>query len=362
MKILITGGHLTPALAIIEKLKKEDVYYVGRKYTFEGEKAISLEYQQITKLGIPFFELKTGRLQRRITKHTLVSLFKLPAGFLEAAKILKNTKPDVVLAFGSYVSVPVGIVAKFLSIPLVIHEQTLEAGLSNKILSKFADKICISWKSSEKYFPKAKIILTGNPIRKELMDLRKIKPEENLLYISGGSSGSHVINVLVEGVLEKLLKKFNIIHQTGDSKTYNDFDRLTSIKNNFDKKLSGNYTIAKFLDTKDAARIMARASLVVGRSGVNTVTELIFLEKPSFLIPLSFGQKQEQLKNAIFLKELGLSEFSLQESLTSQSFYENILLSMNNLDKFRLKEKVLIDNSAEKIINILQDVCKQKTS
>jgi UDP-N-acetylglucosamine--N-acetylmuramyl-(pentapeptide) pyrophosphoryl-undecaprenol N-acetylglucosamine transferase len=361
MKILITGGHLTPALAIIEKLKKEDVFYVGRKYTFEGEKAVSLEYQQIEKLGISFFELRTGRLQRKITKHTLISLFKLPPGFLRAYKIITQVKPDVVLTFGSYISVPVGVVAKLMGIPLVIHEQTLEAGLANRILSKFADKICISFKSSEKYFPKDKCILTGNPIREAVIAQKNTAPENNLLYISGGSGGSHVVNVLVEQVLEKLLRKFSIIHQTGDSKQYNDFERLSQLKKNLDKDLSDKYTVIKFLDTDSAARTIARANLVIGRSGINTVTELIFLNKPALLIPLSFSQKNEQLKNAQFLQSLGLAKVCVQEGLTADKFYESIQDVAENLKDYKLKQPILINNPSEKILEVLTSVCKKKT-
>jgi UDP-N-acetylglucosamine--N-acetylmuramyl-(pentapeptide) pyrophosphoryl-undecaprenol N-acetylglucosamine transferase len=360
MKILITGGHLTPALAIIEKLKKEDVFYVSRKYTFEGEKAVSLEYQQIEKLGIPFFELRTGRLQRKITKHTLISLFKLPPGFLRAYKIIKQVKPDIVLTFGSYISVPVGIVAKLMGISLVIHEQTLEAGLANRILSKFADKICISFESSEKYFPKAKCILTGNPIREAVTRQKNTKPEKNLLYISGGSGGSHVINVLVEQVLEKLLHMFTIIHQTGDSKQYNDFDRLSQLKKSLGQDLADRYEVIKFLDADLAASTMARASFIIGRSGINTVTELIFLNKPALLIPLSFSQKNEQLKNAQFLQKLGLAKICVQEGLTADKFYENILDIFTDLKNFKLEQSILIPDSSEKILEVLTSVCKKK--
>ena len=191
MKIVIVGGHLSPALAVIEKLKGEDVSYIGRKHVFEGDKALSLEYQEIEKLRLPFYVLLTGRLQRRFTKHTIPSLAKIPFGFFQSLAILRKIKPDVVLGFGSYLFLPVAAASKLLGIPVVMHEQTLEAGFSNKLISKFAKKVCISWKSSDSFFPKDKVILTGNPLREDIINIKKIKKTENkipLIYITGGGS------------------------------------------------------------------------------------------------------------------------------------------------------------------------------
>ena len=157
MRIVIVGGHLSPALAVIEKLKAEEVFYIGRKHAFEGDKAISAEYQEVEKLNIPFFTLNTGRLQRKFSKHTMPSLIKIPFGFVRSFAILKKIRPDVVLGFGSYMFLPVALASKLLNIPVIVHEQTLEAGVTNKLVAKFAKKVCISWESSKDYFPKEKI-------------------------------------------------------------------------------------------------------------------------------------------------------------------------------------------------------------
>jgi len=240
MKIVIIGGHLSPALAVIEQLKGNELYYFGRKHTFEGDKAISLEYDEITKLGIPFYSINTARLQRKFTRYTLPSLIKFPLGFSQSLRILRQIKPDVVLGFGGYVSLPVVLAAFFLKIPIIIHEQTLEAGIANKIEAKFARKICISWQSSEKYFPKNKTVLTGNPLRRIVLDAKPFREEVGLpkLYITGGSSGSHAINFLVEKSLEKLLEKFTVIHQTGDAKAHADFEKLQTEVNKLDVMLA----------------------------------------------------------------------------------------------------------------------------
>lgn len=365
MKIVIVGGHLSPALAVLEKLEKKDVYYIGRKYSFEGDSALSLEYLEITKLGIPFFALKTARLQRKLTKYTLTSFLKMPVGFYQAIKILNKVKPDVILSFGGYLSLPVGLASAFLKIPLVIHEQTFEIGFANKILSKIAQKICISFESSNKYFPKQKTILTGNPIKKDILELlnsKKILNNPPLIYVTGGSSGSHAINELVANSLDALLGKYTIFHQTGDSKIYNDFEKLNKIKNNLAKEKSKNYSLVKFLTPKDSSLMLSKADLVVGRSGINTVTELIYLKKPSLLIPLPFSQKNEQKKNAEYIKDLGLSEVMDQNLLTPDLFIPTILKMMNNINNYKLRKNVEFQNSAEKIINILKDVYKEKTA
>ena len=248
MKVVIIGGHLSPALAVIEKLKNDEVFFIGRKNTFEGDSSVSFEYQEIVKLSIPFYGLTSSRLQRKFTRHTFFSLSKFPVSLSQSVGFLRKIRPDVVLGFGGYVSLPVVLAANLLKIPLVIHEQTLEAGFTNKLASRFAKKICISWESSAAYFPKEKTILTGNPLKNDILNSKKNKKIINKIpriYITGGSTGAHAINVFVEKNLEKLLKDFVIIHQTGDAKGYNDYDRLEEKKQTLKSFLSDNYTIKK---------------------------------------------------------------------------------------------------------------------
>lgn len=365
MKVVLTGGHLSPALAVIEKLKKDEVFFIGRKNTFEGDNAVSLEYAEITKLNIPFFSLTSSRLQRTLTKHTFISLSKLPVGFYQAIKILRKINPDVVLGFGGYVSLPVILAAYSLKVPVVIHEQTFQAGFANKIASKFAKKICISWDSSHAFFSKDKTVLTGNPLRKNVIDIKNTKKTKNkvpLIYITGGSAGSHAINLYVEQNLEKLLEKYKVIHQTGDSKEYSDYNRLEEKKKALPEFLSKNYTLIKFVSPHKAAEFINAADLVVGRAGINTVTELIYLEKPAFLIPLESGQRNEQLKNARFLKSAGLGEFSLQSVLTDDEFIYIIDKMLNNLEDYKIANKFFVLNAAERIVEVLRNVSEKKAA
>jgi UDP-N-acetylglucosamine--N-acetylmuramyl-(pentapeptide) pyrophosphoryl-undecaprenol N-acetylglucosamine transferase len=145
MKVAITGGHVTPALAVIEELQKDrknKILYFGRKYSFEGDNTLANDYQIVAKINrITYVNLATGRLQRKLTRHTISSLFKIPRGFFQAMSELRRNRPDVILSFGGYLAVPVVLAGWLLKIPVITHEQTVVVGLSNRIISFFAKKI-----------------------------------------------------------------------------------------------------------------------------------------------------------------------------------------------------------------------------
>jgi UDP-N-acetylglucosamine--N-acetylmuramyl-(pentapeptide) pyrophosphoryl-undecaprenol N-acetylglucosamine transferase len=363
MKVLIAaggGGHFSAALAVIKQMPKDwKIQLVGRKYTFEGDDALSLEYQTANRLGLPFETITTGRLQRKFTTHSLVSLSKMPLGFTQARGIIKRFQPDVVLTFGGYVSVPVVLSAAFLRIPIVVHEQILHAGLANKIAARFAAKVCISWEQSAPYFPKEKTTLTGNPLRKEFLEQGKRNKSDNeskipVIYITGGSGGAHGINVLIEECLEELVEKYTVIHQTGDAKEYGDYKRLMSLRDQLKGEKWERYVVKKFIEPEKVFAILDDADLVITRSGINTVTELLYLGKPSLLIPLPYGQHNEQLTNAQFVKKIGLGEVVDQLTSTPESLLQKIDEVISHLAKYRAnKEKALSfihSDAAEKII------------
>src|SRR3989344_131258 len=381
MKIIIIGGHLSPALSVLDSLPKDwEILFFGRKYVFEGEKSLSLEYKTINNLPagkaglkIPFEEILTGRLQRKFTKNTIPSLLKLPSGFFKAFIVLRKFKPDVVLGFGGYPQVPVVFASFFLKIPVVLHEQTLEAGLANKICTPIAEKICISWKSSANFFPKRKTILTGNPIRKDIIQSSGFPGLDNrsgagrvrssgldlpLIYVTGGSSGSHFLNSLIENLIQELLVNFKIIHQTGDSREYKDYERLYNLYKKLPKKLRDNYSLYKFIDAQEVGRILNKAEFAIARSGINTVTEFIFTKKPAILIPLPFSQNNEQLKNALFLKKLGLGRMILQKEATPQVLLSNIQSMHKSINEYKKNLKNLKDlikeDAADKIIEVVK--------
>jgi UDP-N-acetylglucosamine--N-acetylmuramyl-(pentapeptide) pyrophosphoryl-undecaprenol N-acetylglucosamine transferase len=361
MKVLITaggGGHFSAALAVILQLPKEMPYIlVGRKYAFEADNTLSFESKLAKELGIPFKSISSSRLQRHFDIHSLRSLFRFPKSFYEAYTIVRLEKPDLVLSFGGYTSVPIVFAAALLRIPIVIHEQTLHAGLANTIASYFAKAICISWEASAKYFPKKKVVLTGNPIRFDLMmekDFFKQEPiyEKDIhlpvIYVTGGSLGSHPINLLLRDSIEKLLKKYVVIHQTGAAEEFKDFEMLEGIRKTFPENLQRRYILTKFVSPQMLGSIYQKSDLVIGRSGINTVSELLYFGKPTLFIPLPFAQKNEQMVNALFFKKQGLGEVFEQKNLTGEKLYEYIVSMMTHRERYiqhakKAKELITVD-------------------
>lgn len=367
MKIVIIGGHLSPALCVIDELPKTaNLLYIGRKNALEGDKNNSLEFETITGLGIPFENLVTGRLQRTFTKYTIPSLFKTPYGLVRAIVILRKFKPDAVIGFGGYLSFPAVSASRILKIPIVLHEQTLKAGITNKYLSKFADKVCISYETSRKYFPKEKVVLTGNPVRKSILspiDNIGLSLEEPIIYITGGSVGSHQINKLVMETLPRLLEKSSVIHQTGGASKFSDFEKLQILKEGLNKGKKEKYLISKYFAPDEVGAIYKIASLVIGRSGINTVSELMAIEKPALLIPLHPSQKNEQLDNAAFFKKLGLGEVIDQKEIDPDFFLRVVHKMLKNLDKYRLKsKKAESSGAAKRIVKVIYETAQGRSN
>lgn len=360
MRILIAGGHLTPALAVITALPKDaKVLYVGRKHPLEGDHAISLEYQTILAHNIPFKEIKTGRLQRSFTRHTFTTLSKIPQGFWEAKGIIEEFKPDIIVGFGGYVSVPLGMVGYLKKIPLLIHEQTLDAGLANKLLAKFAKKICVSWKSSEGYFPKDKTVLTGNPALSDIFSplLERKKTHNRFqIVVVGGSQGSHAINVLIEQILKKIIPYVTIIHQTGDATEYRDFDRLSELRNELSPENKLHYRITKFIQTQEMNSLLTDADLVITRGGMNTLATLLLLNKPALIFPLN----REQLKNALFFKNHGLGEVIMQKDALPNVLLSKITGMINHITTYTnhegTDELMIHAQACKRIITLLYDI------
>lgn len=363
MKVVITGGHFSPALAVINELKKSaDILVIGRKHVFEGDPALSYEYQVCAAHNIPFKALRAARLQRRWTRHTLPAFLKFPTGIKQAHAMLREYKPDVVLTFGGYIALPVAFAARILGIPIVVHEQTQNAGLSNKIISKFAEKVCISFRTSERFFPKSRTVYTGNPIREEIFTIDKIiriPQGMKIIYITGGSSGSHFINETIAKILPELLKHFVVIHQTGESE-YHDFEMLEKLKSSLPEELRERYKVKKFIYPDEIAWIYQSSSLVISRSGVNTVSELLALSRVGFLIPLPHGQHNEQLLNAEYFKKSGLGDYLTQDKVTPEIVLEKIKAMMQDIDSYKKSSDYVRDeeSSVRKIVDILINTSK----
>ncbi len=353
MKILITGAHFTPAQAIVEelqKLEKVEIIYVGRKYTLEGDKALSAESQIMPTMGVKFIPIVTGRLRRYLSLGTIISLFKLPIGFIQGFWIVLTQRPDVVVSFGGYVAVPVVISAWLLNIPVLIHEQTLVTGLANSISALFATKIAVTI-NQEYNFPKQKVILTGNPIRKEILNVQKAsKRKLPIILITGGNQGSHFINDLISQILDQLTQKYYLVHQTGDSK-FQDFEKLTERKSQI--KNPENYRLEKFIAGEEMGKIMKSADLVVSRAGANTLLELAYLGTPTLIIPISYLYKNEQLVNAKYFTKAGLGEYLNQEGLSASKLLDQINEMLRKKEQYRKSaqgaKNVVILDAAKKI-------------
>ncbi len=315
MKILITGGHYTPAIAVIDELKGQEIIFVGRKYSIESELTESPEYKEIRSKGIKFIPLHTGKINRFFSLGSFLNLLRIFTGLSQAKKIIKSEKPEIVLCFGSYIAVPIAFHAWLNKIPVYTHEQTIFPGLSNRLISLIAKKVFVSFDKSRRFFPRRKVILTGNPVRKSIGKNLKLLNKKNskiTVFISGGSLGSHSINVIILKNLKKLLQKYFIIHQTGNVKEFDDYRKLLEFKRKLPIKLKTNYFIREHFNSSQIGEIYSKADLLVSRAGANTIFELIALQKPAVLIPLPWSANKEQERQARFLKENGVCEIFYQ--------------------------------------------------
>ncbi len=358
MKVLITGSHFTPAQAVIEELRKDSsnkIVYLGRNRTLEGDDSPSVESQILPKMGIKFVPITSGRLQRAFTKHTIPSLFKIPLGFIQAFFVILKEKPDVLLSFGGYVAVPSVFACWLLSIPVIVHEQTLVTGLSNRISSLFASKIAVSF-DKDYSFSKEKTVLTGNPIRQELFsdnfrdNLIKNTHKLPVLYITGGNQGSHFINEIIENLVGELTENFFVVHQTGES-SYRDFENLSEIKEEL--KYPERYLVKKWFEADDVLEIYSKVDLVISRAGANTLLELAYFGIPTIVIPLPYLYQDEQNVNATFFKKLGLCEIILQSDLTSELLMEKIGTMKKNIMTYKKNaesaKSVVIPDAAKRL-------------
>ncbi len=350
--LLVVGGHLTPALAVIEQIRRTtdwNISWVGRKFAMEGMEVHSLEYEIIPKLGIPFYTLHTGRLQRRWTRWTVPSFARIPLGFLQAFFLLIKVKPRVILSFGGYLSPPVVIAGWVLSIPSVVHEQTAASGLSNRIVSPFARVIALSYHTSAPEFPHEKTVLTGNPVRREILEIKRRRTRPQLIFITGGNQGSQTINRAVERILPKLAARYRVIHQTGTL----DYKKFVTKQ----RRYSSRYRVYANLAPSEIPNILARASLVVGRAGANTVAEVAAVGVPTIFIPIPWSERGEQVKNAQLLSSAGLARVILQEQLTPElllSTIEEILHAPVSRSAVRAAKKLVQKDAAEKLVDLVK--------
>jgi UDP-N-acetylglucosamine--N-acetylmuramyl-(pentapeptide) pyrophosphoryl-undecaprenol N-acetylglucosamine transferase len=335
VKLLITGGHHSSAIPVIHKLRENHpeilLYWIGHRHSMRGDLNDTLEYREITLMGIPFYELRAGKVYKALT---IKNVIKIPLSLITSYRYLASIHPNIVLSFGGYLAVPVVIMAWFMGIPVITHEQTVAAGYANRLISKFAKKILISWKESESYFPKNKTVFTGLPLRQSIFEVKSnVFATENKLpyvYITAGKTGSVKINKLIKEALPRLLNFCNVIHQCGDHSLYSHYTELSEYYAKIKHALTGKYFLKQFIFEDEIGEAYHRACLVVSRSGAHTISEILALNKPCLLIPIPWVSHNEQFKNAEVVKNANLGEITDESLLTPEVLVEKINYMLQN--------------------------------
>lgn len=316
-RIVLTGGgsagHVTPNIALLPSLREAeyDIHYIG---SFEG-----LESRLIPDFDVPYYGISTGKFRRYFDLKNFSDPFRVIKGYMDAKKILKELKPDVVFSKGGFVSVPVVKAAADLKIPCVIHESDMTPGLANKICIPLAKKVCCNFPETLQNLPVGKAVLTGTPIRSELakgnrinaLDICGFTPNKPIIMVVGGSQGSSSINQVVREALPKLLEDFQVIHLCGKDKVDNLMLSVPGYK-------QFEYVKAELKD------FFAASDLVVSRAGANAICELLALKKPNILIPLSVGSRGDQILNAASFDEQGFSMVIREEALDCFSLVDAV--------------------------------------
>lgn len=350
-KIIMTGGgtagHVTPNLALVPTLEKEgfEVKYIGSTN--------GIEKDIIKRNNIPYYAISSGKLRRYFDVKNFTDPFKVIKGIFQAKKILSKEKPDVIFSKGGFVTVPVVIAASMKKIPVVAHESDMTPGLANKLASPFCDKLCVTFRESLNYIKGDKGVLTGSPIREEILQGSREKGlkfcdfdgSKPILFIMGGSLGSVVINNVIHANIDELVNKFDIIHICG--------------KGNTNKELLGRkgYKQYEFID-KELPDLMAAADYIISRAGANSIFEFLALKKPTLLIPLSKkASRGDQILNANSFKKEGYALVMEEEEITNDSFLKKIDELVSNKDKLIANmEKAHSSIGNEAVINTINQV------
>lgn len=327
-KIVMTGGgtagHVTPNIALLPSLKKEgyEIYYIG---SYDG-----IEKNLIEQENIPYYGISSGKLRRYHSWKNFTDPFKVVKGFFQARKLLKKIKPDVVFSKGGFVSVPVILAAKTRHIPSIIHESDLTPGLANKLAIPNATKVCCNFPETISYLPSGKAVLTGSPIRRQLLHGNKenalrfchFSNHLPVLLVMGGSIGSVYINNAIRDCLDDLLKKYQIIHLCG--------------KGNLDTSLETKSGYAQFEYISDELPdLFAAADIVIARAGANSICELLALRKPNILIPLGLNASRgDQILNAASFEKQGFSVVLEEEKVTADTLQTTLDAVMKNRQQY----------------------------
>ena len=352
-KIVMTGGgtagHVTPNIALFDSLQKDgyEIHYIG---SYEG-----IEKGLIEDKKIPYYGISSGKFRRYRSWKNLTDPFRVLHGFFQARRLLGRLRPNVVFSKGGFVSVPVVMAAKTRHIPVIIHESDLTPGLANKLAMPSATKVCCNFPETLPYLPKEKAVLTGSPIRQELLHGNKQAAKDfcgftddlPILMVMGGSIGSVYINNAIRGCIDTLLTKYQIIHLCG--------------KGNIDESLKDKKGYAQFeYISENLPDLFAAADLVVARAGANSICELLALHKPNILIPLSRNASRgDQILNANSFAKQGFSSVLEEEEVTSEKLMATIDDVMAHRSKYidAMKNSGQM-NAIETIMGLIEEVSR----
>lgn len=346
-----TAGHVTPNIALMPALRNEgyEISYIG---SYEG-----IEKRLIEEQGVSYYGISSGKLRRYFDPKNFSDPFKVLKGYSQSVKLLKKLKPDVVFSKGGFVSVPVVLAARHCKIPAIIHESDLTPGLANKLAIPGAVKVCCNFPETLNYLPKEKAVLTGSPIRQELLKgnanhafslCRFSDRTKPVILIVGGSTGSRAINTAIRGLLPELIKSYNIIHLCG--------------KGNLDDTLHSVSGYAQFeYANQELSDMFALSDLVISRAGANAICELLALRKPNILIPLSAeASRGDQILNANSFRSQGFSYVLEESELTNTTLLSAIEHVFQRKEEYvSAMENSSSRNSIDTIVGLILEVSKQ---
>ena len=345
-----TAGHVTPNIAMLPRLQERgyQISYIG---SYDG-----IEKKLIEELGIPYYGISSGKLRRYFDPKNFSDPFKVLKGYGEAKKLLKDLKPDIVFSKGGFVTVPVVIAAKHRKIPAIIHESDMTPGLANKLCIPSAVKVCCNFPETVSQLPPDKAVLTGTPIRQELLSGNRIaaleftglSPGKPVVMIIGGSLGAAAVNDAVRRILPQLLESFQVIHLCGK-------DKLDESHQNISGYVQYEYI------KKELADLFALADIVISRAGANAICEINSLKKPNLLIPLSAkASRGDQILNARSFERLGYSMVLEEEQITDNTLYNAITELYHNRQSYiEAMSKNQEMDSIEKILQLIEE-CRIK--
>ncbi len=343
-----TAGHVTPNIALIPRLKEMgyQISYIG---SYNG-----MEKQLIEAEGIDYYGIATGKLRRYLDLKNLSDPFRVIKGYLEAKKLMKQLKPDIVFSKGGFVAVPVVLAADSRKIPVIIHESDMTPGLANKICIPHAKKICCNFPETLANVPEGKGIVTGSPIRKELtagsreagFAFTGLSDEKPVILVMGGSLGSVNVNNHVREALPELLKTYSVVHLCG--------------KGNKDEALNNTAGYRQYEYIKEELPdLFAMTDIIISRAGANAICEINQLAIPNLLIPLSANASRgDQILNAHSFEKQGYSLVLEEENLTKETLLEAVQNLHDNGEQFRQAMKNSTHNDA---ITMITDLIQEYT-